>query len=224
MSNYHPTLVYHWFLRVVHWAIAGAVALLLPLGILIAVADDLKVPEANADVVVGIHAAIGFFFASAILIRVILLFAWGDTSGWRDVAPHTRAQFNIARDTIKYYLKGFRGGPPLYYGHNPFAGIVYTAFFFFALTQAASGITMVVVHLLTEGGGNKAAKAYADAAFIAHDVGALFVIFYVFAHLGALALHDIVERRGLASSMISGCKFFNDEELKELEARKGRGR
>lgn len=222
MSNYHPALVYHWFLRILHWAIALSISVLLPLGIFITFADGMKVPEANIKVVIGIHVIAGLFFAVAVVLRLILLFAGSKTSNWRDVVPHTREQFNIAKDTIKYYLKGFKGAPPLYFGHNPFAGIVYTAFFFFAATQAASGITMVIIQSIFGDKGPPAAEAYADAALLVHGVGALFILFYIFAHLGALALHDIVERRGLASSMIGGYKFFSDEELRELDARKAR--
>jgi len=224
MSCYRPTHVYHWVHRILHWSIAGSIAFLLPLGVFIAVASDLKLPEAGEDVMVGVHVIIGLFFAAALLVRIIVLFAGKGTMGWRDVLPHTREQLRVAAATIRYYLSGFRGKPPLYFGHNPFAGGVYTAFFCFAATQAASGSTMVIVNLLNKGAAQKTGKAYAEAALIAHDVGALFIIFYICAHLGALALHDIIERRGLASSMISGYKFFSDEELAELEKDKAKTR
>lgn len=224
MSNYHPTHVYHWLHRILHWSIASAVAVLLPLGVLIAVAEDLKLPETGEEIIIGIHVIIGLFFATAVIARVIVLFAGSGTMNWRDVLPHTRKQFRVAKATIKYYLGGFRGTPPLYYGHNPLAGAAYTAFFCFAVSQAISGITMVTIHILNEGAAVKVGEACADAAEIAHGVGALFIIFYIGAHLGALALHDIVERRGLASSMISGYKFFSDEELAELEKDKTKPR
>ncbi|MBI5885033.1 MAG: cytochrome b/b6 domain-containing protein [Deltaproteobacteria bacterium] len=224
MSCYRPTHVYHWFHRVLHWSMAGSVAFLLPLGVFIAVADDLKLPEAGEDVIAGTHVIIGLFFATALVVRIIVLFAGTGTMGWRDVLPYTARQFRVATATIRYYLGGFKGKPPLYFGHNPFAGGVYTAFFCFAATQAASGITMVIVHLLNEGSAQKVGKAYAEAALIAHDVGALFIIFFICAHLGALVLHDIIERRGLASSMISGYKFFSDDELREFEADKAKNR
>ncbi|OGQ59357.1 MAG: hypothetical protein A3J24_05150 [Deltaproteobacteria bacterium RIFCSPLOWO2_02_FULL_53_8] len=220
MSNYHPNHVYHWFHRVLHWSIAGAIAFLLPLGILIAVSDDLKMPESGEEVVVFIHIIIGLFFTTALLLRLILLFAGRGTMNWRDIVPHTREQFRVAKETIRYYLGGFKGLAPLYYGHNPLAGAAYTAFFCFAVTQAASGITMVVIHILNEGAVVKAGEAFKEAAEVMHGLGALFIILYIGAHLGALVLHEIVERRGLASSMISGYKFFTDEELAELEKNK----
>lgn len=224
MSNYHPTHVYHWFHRILHWSIASAIAFLLPLGILIALAEDLKLPESGEDIVISIHILIGLFFATALLLRLIMLFAGRGTMSWRDIMPHTREQFKVAVATVKYYLGGFRGVPPLYFGHNPLAGAAYTAFFCFALSQAVSGITMVAVHIMNQGAAVKVGEAYGEAAEVAHGVGALLIILYIGAHLGALVLHEIVERRGLASSMIGGYKFFSDEELAELDKDKTKPR
>ncbi len=215
--NYHPTLVWQPLLRILHWIIAGTVTLLLPLGILLAVSSDLKIPEKIRHEIMEIHAFVGFAFVGALALRIIYMFASPGTAGWRDVVPHTKAQFGLALKTVGYYLSGFRGTPPLYFSHNPFAGAAYTAFFIFAINQTATGISMF---LISESG----RESQPEIVLALHLIGAILILLFIFAHFGALALHEIVERRGLASSMISGYKFFSDEESVELEREKKHGR
>lgn len=212
--NYHPTLVWQPFLRILHWLIVMAITILLPLGILLAVSSDLKIPDGIRREIITIHATVGFVFAAALILRIVYMFASPGAAGWRDVVPHTKAQFTLAWKTLGYYLSGFRGTPPLYFSHNPFAGAAYTAFFIFAVNQTVTGISMFLII-------GKSGKESQPAALLAlHAIGAILILLFIFAHLGALALHEIVERRGLASSMISGYKFFSDEETAEFEQEK----
>lgn len=215
--NYHPTLVWQPFLRILHWIIAITITILLPLGILLAVSSDLKIPDRIRHEIMEVHATVGFVFAGALVLRIIYMFASHGTAGWRDVVPHTRAQLALAWRTVAFYLSGFRGTPPLYFSHNPFAGAAYTAFFIFAANQAITGVSMFV---LSESG----RETQPEVVAAMHAIGAILILLFIFAHFGALALHEIVERRGLASSMISGYKFFSDEETAEFEQEKKRGR
>ncbi len=233
-SCYRPVAVWSALQRVIHWVMAFAVLLLIPLGLIILFDEQLHLPDEGADAVMKVHASIGFVFASALLARIIYLFAGPPESRLGDIVPHTKAQFTLVRDTVGYYLKGFKGRVPLYFAHNPFAGLAYAVFFIFAVTQAASGVTMFLLHGAehTHGGApvhaagraaEQAAQAFPDWVLNLHAAGALFIIFFVLSHFAALAVHDLAERRGLASSMISGKKFFSDEELREIEAKRGRG-
>lgn len=243
MPNYHPIFVWDRIQRVIHWVIAFAVLLLIPLGIFILSADYLHIPDESADMVMDIHVIIGFIFGAGVLARIIYLFIGPHNSSWRDTVPHTRAQWSLAGATVKYYLSGFKGKVPLYLSHNPFAGIAYTIFLIFALTQAGSGVSMFLLH--GEGHGDhgaahaKTALAHEQAPIDhvasantetveeegipdwledTHALGAFVIILFMLAHFGALGLHDIVERRGLLSSMAGGNKFFSDEEIDELRA------
>jgi len=216
--NYHPTLVWQPLLRILHWIIAITITILLPLGILLAVSSDLKIPDKIRHEIMDIHATAGFVFAAALVLRIIYIFASGGTAGWRDVIPHTKAQFTLAWRTVGFYLSGFRGTPPLYFSHNPFAGAAYTAFFIFAINQTVTGISMFLII------GESGKESQPEALAALHLIGASLILLFIFAHLGALALHEIVERRGLASSMISGYKFFSEEETAEFEREKKQGR
>lgn len=234
-SCYRPVSVWSALQRVIHWVMAAAVLILIPLGLILLFDEQLHLPDEGADLVMKVHASAGFVFASALLARIIYLFVGPPESRLGDIVPHTKAQFALVKDTVGYYLKGFKGSVPLYFAHNPFAGLAYAVFFVFAMTQAGSGITMFLLHSAehSHGGAQEhaamqaatqaAEQAFPDWVLNLHAAGALIIIFFVLAHLSALAVHDLAERRGLASSMISGKKFFSDEELREIEAKRGRG-
>lgn len=208
-SSYKPVLVWSVFQRVIHWFIAIAVLLLIPLGLLIFSAEFLDMPDESVHLVMYIHASVGFVFGVFLLTRIIYLFTGPSTASWKDTVPHTASQWRLAAATVRYYLGGFKGKVPLYFGHNPFAGIAYTVFFAVGVLQATGGTIMFFLH-------GESHESVPMWLVDVHAVGAFIIILFLLAHLGALALHDIVERRGLASSMISGYKFFSDSEIEEL--------
>lgn len=220
---FRPLRVWSRNQRIIHWVVAATVLLLIPLGALIFSADFLALPEAGEDAVVDLHASIGFIFAIGAAARLIYLFTGPRESGWRDVVPHTRAQWALGVATVRYYLSGFKGKAPLYFSHNPLAGIYDTVLFLAMTTQAISGIAMFILHGEAEGsaalanGAHAHAEAHPEWLLVVHVIGAVVIIGFVVSHFAALALHDIFEKRGLVSSMISGNKFFDEEEIKELD-------
>lgn len=211
-------------LRIIHWINAFSVLALIPLGLFILASEFLEMPEEGLGQVIDVHAAFGFVLAAGASARTIYLFTGPSTVNWKDVVPHTKGQFRLLAATLRYYLSGFRGKAPLYLSHNPIAGLFDTVLFITFLTQASSGITMFFMH---EAGEENIAHTVNHAMNhasgppewleIIHVAGAAFIIFFVLAHFAALGAHDAAERRGLVSSMISGGKFFSEEEIKELE-------
>ncbi len=110
----------------------------------------------------------------------------------------------------------------MYFAHNALAGIVYAAFFLIATVQALSGASIYL--LAPERGAAYAHEAHAQGAGWPpawleelHEIGAVLILLYILAHWTMIAVHEIKESRGLASSMISGRKFFTDEELATLD-------
>lgn len=220
---FRPLRVWSRNQRIIHWVVAISVILLIPLGALIISADFLGLPEAGEDAVVDLHASIGFVFAVGAASRLIYLFTGPRESRWRDVVPHTRAQWALGAATVRYYISGFKGKAPLYFSHNPLAGIYDTVLFLAMTTQAISGIAMFILHGEGEAsaalanGAHAHAEAHPGWLLVVHVIGAVVIIGFVISHFAALALHDIFEKRGLVSSMISGNKFFDEEEIKELD-------
>ena len=197
--HYRPVHVWDGVVRLTHWINAGAIILLLPLGAML--------------------------FAASLLIRLAYLAHGEGAASWRDVVPHTQAQLRLATATIRYYLGGCRGECPLYFAHNPLAGLAYTGFFLFASVQVISGAAMYllggdIVPAVQAHAGHEHLPANSwPPAWLAeiHEWSALLIALFILAHLTALALHDLVEKRGLASSMISGNKFFSEAEITALD-------
>lgn len=226
MEAFRSVPVWSGFQRIIHWINAFAVLLLIPLGVLLLMGEYLGIPESGREDVLDLHGAIGAVLAAGALFRIIYLFTGPPASHWRDVLPHTRAQFRLGADTLKYYLSGFKGKAPVYFSHNPLAGVFDSILFIAFISQSVSGLTMFMFHEEEGAHANHAVTQTHDAEawppewlLNIHDIGAAVIILFVLAHFIALGAHDLVERRGLVSSMISGRKFFNDEELKELEDR-----
>lgn len=222
MENFHQVPVWPRALRITHWVNAFSVLILIPLGLFILAGDEfLGMPDEGLDAVIDIHATIGFILALGAAVRIIYLFTGPAQVTWRDVVPHRREQFSLGLATVRYYLSGLRGTAPIYLSHNPIAGLFDTILFLVFVTQAASGISMFLGH---EGIGIALAHEAEHASSgppewleIVHVTGAIYIMFFVLAHFAALGAHDLRERRGLVSSMISGRKFFTEEELREIE-------
>lgn len=230
MSVYRPVFVWTRAQRIIHWTIALSVLLLIPLGLFVLFSEFLHIPEKSTDFVMDIHVAIGFVFGAGIAARLIYLFFGSRTSNWRDVVPLNKKQRELGIATVRYYLSGFKGKAPIYFSHNPLAGLADIALFTFGLTQALSGLSMFFLHgeehgnshgdgaahALANGAAHTSAEGFPEWVLWLHLTGAAVIIGFMLAHFAALALHDVVERRGLVSSMISGRKFFDEEEIKEL--------
>lgn len=223
MECFRHVRVWPGALRIIHWVNAFSVLALIPLGVFILASEFLEVPDEGLDSIIDVHATIGFVLATGALARIIYLFTGPPAVNWKDVLPHTKKQFALGTATLKYYLSGLRGKAPLYLSHNPIAGLFDTVLFITFAVQAASGITMFFLHKGEGAIVHSAAQAINHASGppewleALHVAGAAFIIFFVLAHIAALGAHDTAERRGLVSSMISGRKFFSEEELKELD-------
>jgi Ni/Fe-hydrogenase b-type cytochrome subunit len=224
-TTHRPIAVWDGMVRITHWINAITILLLLPLGTVLFGREWLGISKPHVETLIDIHAAIGFLLAASLTIRIAYLLVGKGIASWRDVLPHTKAQFALGAATIRYYLGGCKGECPLYFAHNPLAGLAYTGFFLLAASQVITGAAM---YLLGGDGLIPAAHAHAGHHAVAnawppewlmdiHALGALLIGLFIAAHLSALALHDLVEKRGLASSMISGNKFFTDAEIDQLQ-------
>jgi len=231
MKRYFAIPVWDGTVRLCHWVNAVSVVLLLVLGAFRYFGDGLSISERGQALVIDFHALVGIVFAVSLLLRVIYLFVGPLPAHWRDVVPHGREQWRLLGQTVRYYLTGFRGECPLYFAHNPLAGIAYTFFFTIALVQVISGAS---IYLLGEGVATAHAHDLSAHSLeeswpplwlvVTHMFGAVGILLFIISHLAALFIHDLREKRGLISSMVSGCKFFSEEECRRLGIESDRGR
>ncbi|MCK4739621.1 MAG: cytochrome b/b6 domain-containing protein [Deltaproteobacteria bacterium] len=239
-------LRYVWdpLLRGLHWWIALTTFIQVGVGALFMFFED-SLSEGLEDTLIDIHGVVGYLFGAGILVRILWLFIGPPTASWRDMVPIKPPQRKVFFDTIKFYLSFLRGKAPLYKAHNTFAGPIYLAFFFVAALQITSGVMLLDSHdegasvqlfsfayayeggdgLLDEnndGGGEQDEESFFEEIFEeifeeAHEVGFFVFIFFIFAHIFAVLVHEFAETHRIIFAMFHGKKRFTDEEWKELE-------
>lgn len=203
-------------LRFLHWWNAALMAIMLTTGIVFVIAGhDLK--EETEAAVATAHAIAGFLLGAGIFARVLWLFIGPPTARWTDMLPLSAGQRRVFAGTIGYYLKGLRGDPPLYLGHNPLAGAAYLGFLALASVQVVSGAIFL---------GLPEALRGKSISHELHEIGFFLILVFIAAHLAAVFAHEAKERHGLVSAMIHGRKAFTEGERELLicehpEAAKG---
>ncbi|MBI4950236.1 MAG: cytochrome b/b6 domain-containing protein [Deltaproteobacteria bacterium] len=207
-----------WQTRVLHWinALLVITLALLMLGKegmeLLGVEKPLRRPLNFA------HAYVGFAFIATFTLRVIWAFAGNRYARWADIVPVRRDQWEGIVRGIRWYLGGFKGRAARAVGHDPLASIFYCLLFVALASQCVTGLVLSGAELkagplsgLFSGMGEEAVEAAAGALEEVHEAGFLYIVFFIFAHLVGLVVHEVSEKTGLFSSMIHGKKYFPKE-------------
>ena len=204
---YKPYKVWDPLLRALHWWNAVTLLTQISLGTFIALLPE-KIPHEFEESLITTHALVGYLFGAGLFTRVIWLFIGPPAARWKDMLPVTKKQRKTFLDTIKFYAGFLKGKAPLYKAHNPVAGIIYALFFIIASVQVVTGALTF----------NLADELREKSVFLEfHEVFYLLIVFYIIAHVFAVAVHEIVERHGLISAMFHGNKGFTEEEWESLK-------
>lgn len=193
-------------LRFLHWWNAASMTAMVTMGVVFMVCGH-SLPEAAKASLISMHSAVGFLFGAGVLARVLWLFIGPGTSRWTDMLPISAHHRGVFADTVRFYLRGFKGEPPLYLAHNSFAGVVYLGFFVLAVIQVVSGSVLLGLPEKMRG------KAISHEM---HETVFFLILLYIAAHLAAVFLHELKERHGIVSSMIHGKKTFTDDERERI--------
>jgi Ni/Fe-hydrogenase 1 B-type cytochrome subunit len=204
-QQYRPYPVWDTVLRLLHWWNAVTFLAQATTGAALLATDP---AAAGRGSLVDIHSILGYAFAAGILARILWLFVGPPAASWRDLLPLSPARRRVFRETVRYYLGGFKGEPPLYFAHSPLAGVAYLTFFTVAALQVAAGAALLDV---------PAADRADSALRVWHRAGFFLLLAFVAAHLAAVAVHERVERhRGLVRAMFGGGKAFTGDEIARL--------
>jgi Ni/Fe-hydrogenase 1 B-type cytochrome subunit len=210
--------VWDWQLRVLHWVnmllvVTLALLMLGNLGM-----ETIGVDEDTRDIVARLHANVGYVLVFTFSLRLLWGFVGNKYSSWCDIIPYKKEQREAIAHNIKWYLGGFRGGAAKAVGHDPLASLFYIALFLVLMSQAATGLVLAGTEfqmfpgsLLVDALGERSAHDLAEALEELHEFGFFFIVFFIFAHLGGLVVHEIKEKTGLFSSMIHGKKYLPRE-------------
>lgn len=210
--------VWGWEIRVLHWVNAF---LILTLALLMLGKEGMEylgVEKALREPINTIHVYFGYVFAVTFTLRIIAGFVGSHYARWHDIIPYRKEKWQAIAQNLRWYLTGFSGAPARVVGHDPLASLFYIALFIVLVLQILAGLTlagtelhMLPGSLIFGGMGEHALETIGEVAEEVHEFGFWFIIFFIFAHLGGLIVHEIKEHTGLFSSMIHGKKYLPKE-------------
>ena len=219
-GNYKWVYLWEWPIRVMHWAAAGSIVVLVVTGFYIGRPYFITSGEASAHYLMGwmrfLHfAAAGVFVATAI-VRAYWLFAGNQFERWRALFPVWKQDWINAFKQVKFYLMIQPEKAPHYLGHNPLQQLSYTGLYALAAAQVVTGFAMY-------GQSRPGGVWYTLFGWVVPFVGGIQVVHFVhhvltWAFLAFIPIHiylalrsDLLERTGTISSIISGGRFVRSD-------------
>jgi Ni/Fe-hydrogenase b-type cytochrome subunit len=219
-GNYKWVYLWEWPIRVMHWAAAGSIVVLVVTGFYIGRPYFITSGEASAHYLMGwmrfLHfTAAGVFVATAI-VRAYWLFAGNQFERWRALFPVWKQDWINAFKQVKFYLMIQPEKAPHYLGHNPLQQLSYTGLYALAATQVVTGFAMY-------GQSRPGGVWYTLFGWVVPFVGGIQVVHFVhhvltWAFLAFIPIHiylalrsDLLERTGTISSIISGGRFVRSD-------------
>lgn len=219
--RHKPVYVWELPVRFFHWINAGCIIVLCITGFLIGAPIALqKSAEASFGYWFGIVRFIHFVAAFVFFFNFVYRLYWGFVGNtyadWKNFIPYRKSQWKEFMDVLKVDIFMTSNKPLHSIGHNAVASFTYFVTFLAFLVQSLTGFGMYaamskawfpklfawVIPLL---GGDLPAR------HIHHIFMWLFILFAV-VHVYLVFYHDYIERRGVASSMIGGWKFVEEED------------
>jgi len=215
--------VYVWEVpvRVTHWLIALSIVLLSVTGLYIGHPFVIVSGPAAQHFVMGTMKVVHFYaaivFTLSVLARVVWMFLGNNYARWDKFVPVARRRLLGLVPTVKFYLFALRK-PPGFVGHNPVAGLAYTAVFGLYFVEIFTGLALY------------SASAHVDslmrscdvlipwlgglptARWIHHVVMWLLLGFTVH-HIYSGVLMSTVEANATMESIFSGYKFVLREDV-----------
>ncbi len=228
-SEIIPVYVWELPVRVTHWLIFGAIAVLAATGFYISDPFITVSGRATDHFIMGTVKVVHFYaaivFVVSILARIGWMFTGNRYSRWRQFLPTNRLRLRQLVKTLKFYLF-LTKEPPGAVGHNALAGATYTVVYLvyflmiatgFALysQSAAVGSTMRAFRFLIPLlGGLQSARWI-------HHVGMWLLIAFPFHHVYSALMVSVVEGNATTESIFSGYKVVTRETLAKDAANGG---
>ena len=218
--GYSSAYIWHWPVRVFHWAMFASMVVLIVTGLYIAQPYFVLAPKITTPYLMGWMRFLHFLGAGvlvgAILLRLYALFMGNRYERWSSLIPHSKKDYvDLVRMAKKYLFQDWWSAPH-YFGHNPLQQISYTFMYFVLTFMALTGFALYgqarpggfwwnvttswVMPLL---GGNQFVRLY-------HHLGMWVIVVFVVLHVYLAIRSDVLYDRGAVSSIISGYKYKHD--------------
>jgi Ni/Fe-hydrogenase 1 B-type cytochrome subunit len=198
--------------RVVHWLLVAAIAVLSVTGFLIG--DPVLRLEPPTDWVTWVkivHEFTAYVFIALLLARVIWMFTSPNRwSRWNQWIPASRERWRGMVPSLRFYLFLDRDPPPVT-GHNPLAGATYCLLYLMFGVEILTGVTLWGVQ-----GEAWAASLTGWLSLLVplqvirftHHLIMWLIAGFLIHHVYSAMLIDRAEGSGLMSSIFSGTKFL----------------
>ena len=207
--------VYVWEVpvRVTHWLNALAIGVLSVTGFYIG-HPFLEGGEYLMGWMRAVHRLAGYVLVASILWRTYWAFVGNEWASWRALFPWlTRNGWRAMWHTFLYYTF-LRRDPPGILGHNPLAGIAYSAVIALLVVEILTGFALVG---LERAGWWETAFGWVFAfgspqgVRLLHHLVMWLLLGFVVHHVYSSILMDAEERNGLITSIFSGYKIRRKE-------------
>lgn len=189
-SNIQRIPVWSRSLRLIHWAMAFAVIVLIFTG------WGMRADPLLAATLLDDHYMAAGLLIPAFILRLYLLF-FGSGSDHISDCESDMNRLRSAIAVLKFYFSLGRSPLPRWYAHNPLWGPLYLLLFVFVLLQIISGLLQ-----------QKQPFIAGISLHDLHTIGAYVITTFTLLHIAAVFLHDLGGSGADISAMINGHRFF----------------
>ncbi len=158
----------------------------------------------------GVHRITAWVFVASLALRTYWAFAGNDWASWRELFPYlTREGRRVMARTFLYYTF-LRREPPGTVGHNPLAGLAYSAVVTLMFLQITTGFAL---QSLGGAGWRRVLFGWIfsfvslQGVRLAHHLIMWLLLGFMVHHVYSSLLMDAEEKNGLMASIFSGYKF-----------------
>jgi len=158
----------------------------------------------------GVHRISAYVFVSSVLLRTYWAFAGNEWASWRALFPYLTAEGRLQMARTFLYYTFLRRQPPGGLGHNPLAGIAYSAVVALMVAEIFTGFAL---QSLGGGGWRRALFGWTFSLIslqgvrLVHHMIMWLLLGFAVHHVYSSVLMDVEEKNGLLTSIFTGYKF-----------------
>lgn len=215
-GEYRWVYLWHWPIRMMHWAAALAIVVLIWTGFTVGRPYFLPPAGSTGQFYIGwmrlLHfIAAGVLVATAV-VRVYWLLAGNRYERFTALFPVKGSDWVNMWRQLKYYLMIHPERAPHYLGHNPLQQLSYTLTYVVAFLMVLTGFAMY--GQATPGSFIRGATMWVPGLLggmptvrLLHHVLTWYFVIFPIIHVYLAIRSDLMERSGTMSSIVSGGRF-----------------
>jgi Ni/Fe-hydrogenase 1 B-type cytochrome subunit len=158
----------------------------------------------------GVHRITAYVFIAGVMLRTYWAFAGNEWASWRALFPYLTAEGRRQTARTFLYYTFLRRQPPGGLGHNPLAGMAYSAVVALMVVEILTGFALQSL------GGDGWRRALFGWIFslislqgvrLVHHMIMWLLLGFAVHHVYSAVLMDLEEKNGLLTSIFTGYKF-----------------